>query len=111
MSIQFCEQTGVFSLETAHTLYQLKADANGVLLHLYFGKKVDGDMDYLIQYTDRGYSGNPYEMRHNRTYSLDTLPQEYSGSGVGDYRLPAVESVSENGSRSVDLRYACCQKV
>ena len=109
MSIQFFEQTGVFSLETARTLYQIKADANGVLLHLYFGKKADGDMGYLIQYTDRGYSGNPYEMRHNRTYSLDTLPQEYSGSGVGDYRLPAVEAVSENGSRSVDLRYACCQ--
>ena len=39
MSIQFREQTGIISLETAHTLYQMKADATGVLLHLYYGKR------------------------------------------------------------------------
>lgn len=106
MSIQYCEQTGIFSLKTATALYQMKADATGVLLHLYYGKKADGDMDYLIRYTDRGFSGNPYELSGNRGYSLDTLPQEYSGSGVGDFRLPAVQMLSENGSRSVDLRFA-----
>lgn len=105
MSIRFHEQTGVFSLYTAHTLYQIKADATGVVLHLYYGKKADGDMDSLIRYTDRGFSGNPYELSGNRGYSLDTLPQEYSGSGVGDFRLPAVQVLSENGSRSVDLRF------
>ena len=81
-------------------------DNAGVLLHLYYGRKTDADMSYLIRYTDRGFSGNPYALRTNRGYSLDTLPQEYSGSGVGDYRLPAVQVVSGNGSRSVDLRYA-----
>ena len=45
MSIQFREQTGIISLETAHTLYQMKADATGVLLHLYYGKKTGGDME------------------------------------------------------------------
>ena len=62
-------------------------------------------MSYRLFLTDRGFSGNPYEQRLNRGYSLDTLPQEYAGSGVGDYRLPAVQTVSENGSRSVDLRF------
>ena len=104
MSILHNEQTGIFSLETAHSLYQMKADATGVLLHLYYGGKTGGDMDYLIRYTDRGFSGNPYELSSNRGYSLDTLPQEYSGNGVGDFRLPAVQVLSENGSRSVDLR-------
>ena len=106
MSIQFHEQTGIFSLETEHSLYQMKADRTGVLLHLYYGRKTDEEMDYLIRYTDRGFSGNPYELSASRGYSLDTLPQEYSGSGVGDYRLPAVQVFSENGSRSVDLRFA-----
>ena len=78
MSILHNEQTGIFSLETAHSLYQMKADATGVLLHLYYGGKTGGDMDYLIRYTDRGFSGNPYELSSNRGYSLDTLPQEYS---------------------------------
>ena len=105
MSILHNEQTGIFSLETAHSLYQMKADATGVLLHLYYGGKTGGDMDYLIRYTDRGFSGNPYELSSNRGYSLDTLPQEYSGNGVGDFRLPAVQVLSENGSRSVDLRF------
>ena len=75
MSILHNEQTGIFSLETAHSLYQMKADATGVLLHLYYGGRTSGDMDYLIRYTDRGFSGNPYELSSNRGYSLDTLPQ------------------------------------
>ena len=106
MSIQYHEQTGIFSLETAHSLYQMKADTTGVLLHLYYGEKTGGDMDYLLRFTDRGFSGNPYELSGNRGYSLDTLPQEYSGSGVGDFRLPSVQTLSENGSRSADLRFA-----
>ena len=106
MSIQFHEQTGIFSLETEHTLYQMKADTTGVLLHLYYGEKTGGGMDYLIRYTDRGFSGNPYELSRSRGYSLDTLPQEYSGNGVGDFRVPAVRVLSGNGSRSVDLRFA-----
>ena len=105
MNIRFNEQTAVFSLTTDHSLYQMKADPSGVLLHLYYGKKAEGDMSRLIRLTDRGFSGNPYELQSNRGFSLDTLPQEYSGSGVGDFRVPAVQAESENGSRSVDLRY------
>ncbi|MBQ6528639.1 MAG: alpha-galactosidase, partial [Clostridia bacterium] len=105
MNIRFNEQTAVFSLTTDHSLYQMKADPSGVLLHLYYGEKAEGDMSRLIRLTDRGFSGNPYELQSNRGFSLDTLPQEYSGSGVGDFRVPAVQAESENGSRSVDLRY------
>ena len=98
-------QNGIFSLETANCLYQMKVAQGGVLLHLYYGRRTDADMDYLLRTADRGFSGNPYEQRLNRGFSLDTLPQEYSGSGVGDFRVPAVQAVQENGSRSVDLRY------
>ncbi len=77
-----------------------------MLLHLYYGHRLEGETEYRIRYTDRGFSGNPYEMRSNRGYSLDTLPQEYSGSGSGDYRPSAVQVLGENGSRTVDLRYA-----
>ena len=31
------------------------------------------------------FSGNIYEAENERTYSLNTLPQEYSTSGVGDF--------------------------
>ena len=106
MSISFNEETRIFSLETAHQLYQMQIAEGGVLLHLYYGAKTCGDMSYLIRMAGRGFSGNPYEQRMNRGFSLDTLPQEYASSGVGDYRASALRVLSENGSRSVDPRYA-----
>ena len=106
MSIRYDGQTGVFSLETDHTLYQMKADDMGTLLHLHYGEKTGEDMSYLIRTADRGFCGNPYEKRSDRSYSLDQLPQEYSGNGTGDFRIPALIVRAENGSRTVDLRYA-----
>ena len=104
MSIAFCAENQVFSLTTVHHLYQMKLAEGGFLLHLYYGLKTDTDMSYRIHCTDRGFSGNPYEQRLNRGFSTDTLPQEYPCAGVGDYRSPALRVLSENGSRSVDLR-------
>ena len=105
MSIVYNEEQRIFSLTTAHHLYQMQVAEGGVLLHLYYGPITGADMSYLVRMADRGFSGNPYEQRSNRGFSLDTLPQEYACSGVGDYRAPAVRAVSENGSRSTDLRY------
>jgi len=105
MSIRFEESRRVFSLETENTLYQMRADETGVLVHLFYGRKTDTDMSYLVRGGDRGFSGNPYEMRGHRNYSLDQLPQEYSCRGAGDYRISAFETVAENGSRTSELRY------
>ena len=105
MSIFYDEATRLFHLKTQNSSYQMKADAVGTLLHLYYGEAVDGDMSYLVRTRDRGFSGNPYCMREQRAYSHDQLPQEYAGSGTGDYRLPALQVIAENGSRSVELRY------
>lgn len=100
------EDHRVFTLHTQNTTYQMKADAYGVLLHTYYGPRVSGgDLSYLIQYTDRGFSMNPDEAGTDRAYSLDTLPQEYSGSGAGDFRLPSLELELADGSHVADLRY------
>ena len=104
MAIRYDGATGLFSLTTAHTLYQMRVDAGGVLTHLYYGRDTDCDMGPLLRRADRGFSGNPYEQRGDRSFSLDTLPQEYSGSGVGDYRVSAVRLTGPDGSRSVDVR-------
>lgn len=61
----------------------------GQLLHLYYGKRLTGDMRYLLTYYDRGFSGNPYEAECDKTYSMDALPQEYPCFGNGDFRSPA----------------------
>ena len=111
MGIQILGAERLFSLTTRHSLYQMKADEYGVLLHLYYGERTDADMSYRIRMTSRGFCANPYEAKYRTEYSLDTLPQEYSTSGVGDYRTPAVMAELENGSVSVDWRYAGCRPV
>ncbi|MCI9567520.1 MAG: alpha-galactosidase [Lawsonibacter sp.] len=101
------KENKVFTLHTQNTTYQMKADEYDVLLHTYYGPRISGgDLSYLIQYADRGASPNPNEAGHRRDYSLDTLPQEYSTCGVGDFRLPSIEFEPEDGSRLADLRYA-----
>ena len=96
----------VFTLHTLHTTYQMKADENGVLLHTYYGPRVEGgDLSYLVQYADRGFCPNPSQVGRRRDYSLDTLPQEYSTCGVGDFRLPSAQAEQPDGSRLLDLRY------
>ena len=96
----------LFSLETEHTMYQMKAEDTGLLLHVWYGRKTGADMSYLIRTVDRGFSGNPWETAVRREYSPDTLPQEYSGNGTGDFRSAALQAELANGSASVDLRYA-----
>lgn len=99
------EKAGVFCLETENTLYQIKVDQFGVCTHLWYGAKTGDCMDYLLSYPDVGFSGNPYEAGDLRTYSLNTLPQEYGAAGMGDFRVPAIEIEHADGSTALDLRF------
>lgn len=104
MAITFNEITRIFTLTTAHTTYQMQADAQGYLLHLYYGARTAGEMDYLLNYGDRGFSGNPNSAGSDRTYSLDALPQEYPSLGTGDFRNYALNIENEDGSQ-------CCNPI
>ena len=104
MAITFNEITRIFTLTTAHTTYQMQADAQGYLLHLYYGARTAGEMDYLLNYGDRGFSGNPNSVGSDRTYSLDALPQEYPSLGTGDFRNYALNIENADGSQ-------CCNPV
>ena len=105
MAIKINTEKRIFTLETKHTMYQMQADTYGVLRHLWYGAKTGCDMSYLQDYPDVGFSGNPHDAGNDRTYSLDTLPLEYAGAGIGDFRVPAVEAVHADGSCALDLRY------
>lgn len=107
MAILFDEKKRLFTLSTKNTTYQMKVDNFGVILHTYYGENVDGeDMSYLLDIRDSGFSGNIYEAENQREYSLDTLPQEYSTNGIGDYRINSVSVVNPDGTDAVDMRYA-----
>lgn len=94
-----------FIIQTENTEYQIKADEHGVLKHIWYGQRTGTDMEYMLDFHDTGFSGNIYERSNDRKYSLDTMPLEYSGAGTGDFRIPALSVLHQNGSCVVDLRY------
>ncbi len=106
MGITVDEKKKLFYLYTERSCYQMKVNDMGILLHQYYGKRVTmTDMEYLQQYGDVGFSGNPYDAGMNRKFSLDTVPQEYTGSGSGDYRISSISVIGPEGSDGLDLRY------
>lgn len=97
----------LFTLSTDESSYQMKADRHGVLLHLFYGERLNegDDLSRLIFMTDMGFSGNPACAGTDRAYSLDTLPQEVSGFGAGDFRDSMVELLHEDGSRAAEFYF------
>lgn len=95
------------TIDTKNTTYQLGVMEGGFLLHLYYGPKLQGSAEGLLTYYDRGFSGNPYEMRGHREVSMDALPMEYPYDGNGDFRSPAFRLRDEDGVFGADLRYKC----
>ncbi len=107
MAIIIDDYGKVFTFHTKSTTYQMKADGQNVLLHAYYGERTDNSDKSLLSYrADRGFSGNPYQVgKHDRTYSLDSLPQEYSVFGTGDYRITALRVQNGDGSQAAELCY------
>lgn len=63
----------------------MKVDNLGTLLHVYYGERTDdSDKSYAIRFSDRGFSGNPYEVgKQDKTYSLDVLLRNTAASVQG----------------------------
>ena len=79
--IKYHEAEKVFDLRTEHSTYQMQVREYDTLVHLYYGSPVgDALITDRIVCVDRGFSGNPYEAEKDKTFSLDTLPQEYTTS-------------------------------
>lgn len=105
MAIHYEQEQGLITIETQNSSYQMKVDSYGYLLHLYYGEKISGSMAYLLQYFDRGFSGNPSAVGEDRCYSLDVLPMEYPFQGSGDYRTQSFRMKEETGAYGCDLRF------
>ncbi len=77
---------------------------DGFLGHLYWGKEIrDYHHSYPMRFVDRAFSPNPY--KEDRTFSLDTMPQEYPAYGHTDFRTPALDIQMPDGSHITDFRY------
>lgn len=106
MAILYNSDKKIFTMHTRNSTYQMMVDQYGNLLHLYYGARSSGYMDYLLTYEDVGFSGNPYTAGEDRTYSLDMLPQEYPTLGTGDCRSYALNVENENGSQCCCLTFS-----
>ncbi len=106
MSIIYNQNKNIFTLHTKNTTYQMQVDKYGYLLHLYYGARNFGFADDMLTFADRGFSGNPYAAGNDKTYSLDTLPQEYPTLGSGDYRNYALNIENSDGSRCCNLTFS-----
>lgn len=106
MSICYQEQEGLLTLNTKNSTYQMQVDSHNFLHHLYYGRRVGKtNLNYINTNYDRGFSGNPYDLKYDRTFSLDTMSQEYTSFGVGDYRINCLSVINGDGSYGADFRY------
>jgi alpha-galactosidase len=104
MAITFNKETKTFHLKAKNASYVMQIINDGYLAHLYWGKKINEyNHSNKVRFRDRGFSPNP--VPSDRTFSLDTLPQEYPAYGNTDFRTPAYQVQLENGSTITDLRY------
>ncbi|MBQ3280981.1 MAG: alpha-galactosidase [Eubacterium sp.] len=105
MAIAFDPHHGTFTIDTDNSTYQMQVDNYGYLMHLYYGARSSGCMDWLLHFVDRGLSANPYDAGDDRTYSLDCLPQEFPVQGTGDHRSPMLIMRDHEGAFGCDMRY------
>lgn len=98
MSIVYEKENQIFHLQAKDTSYVMGV-IRGHLTHLYWGRKLNqyGGSRKII-WKDRGFAPNPDDL--DRTFSLDTLPQEYPQTGNGDFRNCAygIRDEKEEGS-------------
>lgn len=104
MAITYNIDTKMFHLQAKDTSYIMQTVHSGYLAHLYWGKKIrTAHLSRKLRFIKRAFSPNPDPS--DRTFSLDTLPQEYPAYGNTDFRTPAYQVQLENGSTVSDLRY------
>lgn len=76
MEIKYIEQEKTFMLSNGRISYAFSVEKNRYLMHGYFGRNIQNYRGISRPYFyDRGFCSNP--IPEERTFSLDTLAQEY----------------------------------
>ena len=94
--ISFNEESKIFHLSTKNTSYVFGALERGYLIHLYWGKHIDG-VDSWAQY--HSIQNKTLSTRSQGIGgSIDVMRMEYSTYGSTDLRTPAFACVFDDGS-------------
>ena len=97
-----------FILETKNTSYIFKLIETGHLIHLYYGKKIDYDLDSLKS-LEKEYSQvigtNIYYDQDHKNINFEIMPQEISTFGKGDMRNPMIKILHSSGVTTSNFLY------
>ena len=94
-----------FLLKAGGASYVLHLIQEKYLSHAHWGAPLRAwNGTNAPRFVDRSFSPNPAGSP-DRSFSLDTLRQEYPGYGRTDFRSPAFEAHLADGSTAVDLQY------
>lgn len=82
--------------------YILETDDNKNLLHRYFGSPIRSfNGSGIPSYNKRGF-----RTQHGLDYaSYDDYPFEYPSKTRGDYKIPAITVVQDDGTANIDLKF------
>ena len=105
MNIQFDEQNRIFKIDTERSSYVIAVvDEEGFLAHVYYGPYIrETALAYRLRLDD--YPFVPSKNGRERLSFLDSLPQEFPGNDLGDFRESAVEITDEAGHHAVQFFY------
>ena len=102
-------QKNVFLINTNNLSYVFHADDVGLLIHDYFGKKID-----LVDFDVKPLSVKPsvakgttviYDEEKNKELSMDAVPLEFSFPHKGDFRTTPVLLKNEKYGYVFDFKY------
>jgi alpha-galactosidase len=104
MPILWNEKDGVFHLYNSKISYLIQIVHGKYPAHLYWGKLVKTQQPATIL-AFKGRTFSPTTVPSDKIFSLDTLPQEYPAYGNGDFRSPAYQIRSSDGSTVTEFVY------
>lgn len=104
MGIDYQKDKQVFHLYNKNMSYILQIIKGEFVSLRYWGRRIHcfHDSNKLLFY-DRGFGVNID--KEDRTFSLDTLPQEFSTNGLGDFRSSSIAMEWSDGTSVFDARY------
>ena len=100
-------QNNVFHLSTEKTSYLFRVMKSGHLEALYYGRKIRNNtsFEYLYDKHVRGFANSVAYSQDDTSLSLDHIALEFSAFGKGDYRMPMVQLMHEDGNFTTDFKY------
>ena len=105
MGIFIDETNNIFYLESNNMSYVMDVK-EGYLRHIYYGKKIGrSNISVFVKNHRAGFMPDITGSSDGRG-CLDTMPQEYSSFGYGDFRSSCIKVLNKDGSRVTDLKYS-----